>query len=167
MNRRRKRDYDIVMEALHKKAKDQKVKLNPKYIMTDFELAAINSFRDNFEGIESKGCMFHFCQSLMKKMNNLGLKSDYENDEKLANWFKSLCCLAIVPLNEVELLFEKMLAAQPTNSKVDKFMDYFVATYFEGSYKVEMWNHFKTNGTPRTNNNPFVEKKEQKCSSLR
>ena len=32
-------------------------------------------------------------------------------------------------------------------------MDYFVGAYFEGSFSLEMWNNFDTNGTPRTNSN--------------
>ncbi|CAF0854178.1 unnamed protein product [Brachionus calyciflorus] len=35
---------------------------------------------------------------------------------------------------------------------MEKFSDYFVDTHFEGSYPIEIWNHFDADG-PRTNNN--------------
>jgi hypothetical protein len=49
-----------VLKALIKEAKINNLELNPERIMTDFELAATNSFRKNFPGILSKGCLFHF-----------------------------------------------------------------------------------------------------------
>ena len=35
---------------------------------------------------------------------------------------------------------------------LNEFMDYFVDNYFEGSFPIELWNHYDTVG-PRTNNN--------------
>ena len=75
MNIRRKKDYNIIFKALKKETKNMNLSLDPKYIMTGFEVAAINSFKFCFPGIKSKGCLFHFCQSLMQKFNALGLKT--------------------------------------------------------------------------------------------
>ncbi|CAF1099212.1 unnamed protein product [Brachionus calyciflorus] len=54
MNRRRKRDYNVVLAALKKEARKNNIDLNPSYIMTDFEVASINSFKDSFPGIQNK-----------------------------------------------------------------------------------------------------------------
>ncbi|CAF0745702.1 unnamed protein product [Brachionus calyciflorus] len=35
---------------------------------------------------------------------------------------------------------------------LEKFLDYLVDNYFEGSFPIELWNHFDSEG-PRTNNN--------------
>jgi hypothetical protein len=153
MNRRRTCDYNIVLKSIKSEATSLNLVLDPKYIMTDFEMAAINSFKENFPGIMSKGCLFHFVLSLMKKMNNLGLKSHYQNDENVANWFKMVCCLSLIPIDEVNDFFLKILAIRPNIQNTEKLMDYFVGTYFEGSFDLAMWNHFDTKDTPRTNNN--------------
>ncbi|CAF1109257.1 unnamed protein product [Brachionus calyciflorus] len=143
----------MVLTALLKEAKNHKIRLEPKYIMTDFELAAINAFKEAFPNIENKGCLFHLCQSFMKKFSELKLKKDYENNEEVSNWFKTVCSLAIVPIDYVNTLFEKLLSTTPDIPNADTFLSYVVDTYFEGNYEVSMWNHFNTNDTPRTNNN--------------
>ena len=38
------------------------------------------------------------------------------------------------------------------NQNTDKFLDYFVKTYFEGQLPIKLWNRFETCG-PRTSNN--------------
>ncbi|CAF0811911.1 unnamed protein product [Brachionus calyciflorus] len=64
-----------------------------------------------------------------------------------------VCSLALIPTDEVNEYFEKVLSMRPDIPNTDKFMDYFVGTYFEGSFDLAMWNHFNTKDTPRTNNN--------------
>lgn len=39
------------------------------------------------------------------------------------------------------------------NNNIDKFLDYFTKTYFEGTLSIDIWNHYDTVGTPKTNNN--------------
>ncbi|CAF1124617.1 unnamed protein product, partial [Brachionus calyciflorus] len=134
MNRRRTRDYNVVLKSIEKAAKENNLVLKPQVIMTDFELAPINAFKSNYQGIRS-------------------LKADYKNNISYSQWFKTFCCLAIVPIEEVDDLFEKILENKTLNPKIDKILDYFVGTYLEGSFSLEMWNYFDTNGTPRTKNN--------------
>ena len=38
------------------------------------------------------------------------------------------------------------------NLQHQSFLDYFVSTYFEGKFPLQLWNHFDTIGEPRTNN---------------
>ncbi|CAF0744043.1 unnamed protein product [Brachionus calyciflorus] len=62
-------------------------------------------------------------------------------------------CLGLVPIEKSDLSFEIIMANKPSINSLDKFLDYFFATYFEGSYTINMWNHFETYDSPRTNNN--------------
>ena len=39
-----------------------------------------------------------------------------------------------------------------SRTAVLEFLGYFTDTYFEGSFPIEVWNHFETRGEPRTNN---------------
>jgi hypothetical protein len=54
MHRKLQSYYIHVLFALKKEATQQKLKLDPRYIMTDFETAAINAFKIAFVGIENK-----------------------------------------------------------------------------------------------------------------
>ncbi|CAF0949937.1 unnamed protein product [Brachionus calyciflorus] len=129
INRRREKEYDFVLKALKKEAKT------------------------NFEQVQNKGCLFHFTQNLLKKLVNCGLKSEYQKNEEFSKWFRSICGLALVPIEKSDQLFEIIMANKPSINGLDKFLDYFVGIYFGGSYTINMWNHFETYDSPRTNNN--------------
>ncbi|CAF1126652.1 unnamed protein product, partial [Brachionus calyciflorus] len=111
-----------------REAKVHDISFKPKYIMTDFELAAINSFKSIYPGIQSKGCLFHFYKSLMKKISDLGLKAEYEKNEELTQCFKLIFCLALITINSIDDQFEKLIGSMPDNDNVNKFMDYLVKT---------------------------------------
>jgi len=51
-----------------------------KYFLIDFERAAINAIHDVFPEVETKGCIFHYRQALMRRIHHEGLKSVYESD---------------------------------------------------------------------------------------
>lgn len=91
----------------------------------------------------------------MKYINNkCSLKSEFQKNSDMQKWFRNVCALALSPLDKSEYLFSNILATQPNNQRLDKFMTYFVDTYYEGpTFNCEMWNHFETVGYPRTNNN--------------
>ncbi len=50
--------------------------------MLDFERAAIKSFKFNFPGVNVKGCLFHFGQSLQKNFKRLGREILYTQNEE-------------------------------------------------------------------------------------
>ncbi len=64
MARRRKKVYVTVIQALI----DEVAKLNPEQVMIDFEIAAKLAFEQIFPNCIVKGCLFHFSQSLFKKL---------------------------------------------------------------------------------------------------
>ena len=52
-----------------------------------------------------------------------------------------------------DILLERLICDKLSNNQnTDKFLDYFVKTYFEGQFQINLWNHFET-CCPRTNNN--------------
>jgi len=52
----------------------------PDDIMVDFEIAAINAAAVNFPGVEMKGCFYHFCSNLWKRIQRAGFQERYQND---------------------------------------------------------------------------------------
>jgi hypothetical protein len=151
MHRRRVRDYEIVCKVLKREAQKNGFTLQPKFCMFDFEIGAISAFRNMFPSMKPIGCLFHFGQNLMRRLGNLGLKTEYSNNEDFCKWIKRIFGLALLPFDQVDDQWTKILNDKPEMPNVDKFLDYFVGTYFEGSFPIELWNHFETKG-PRTNN---------------
>ena len=55
----------------------------PTTILTDFEVAAMQSFTAAYPNATVSGCYFHLSQSVLRKVQEFGLKSDYENDTEM------------------------------------------------------------------------------------
>uniref|UniRef100_A0A6B0ULB9 MULE transposase domain-containing protein n=1 Tax=Ixodes ricinus TaxID=34613 RepID=A0A6B0ULB9_IXORI len=56
--------------------------LNVKVIYTDFELAAMNSFQNQFPGVRLQACFFHLAQSVYRKVQeNHDLRQRYDTDK--------------------------------------------------------------------------------------
>ena len=98
-------------------------------------------------------------KSIFKKFCAIGLKNDYLNIEEVQVWFKSMFCLALIPINNIEQQFE-LLSNQmrysvsrhlSVRSKGNEFLAYFKNTYLNGQFPSSMWNHFD-NHEERTNN---------------
>ena len=102
MNRRRRIDYEAVIDALIKEASKYDFVLEPKRIMTDLELAAIQAFKAKFPSVQNKACLFHFAQALLKHFTATGyFKIEYNNDVKINNWFRRLFCLSLIPIDRI------------------------------------------------------------------
>lgn len=83
----------------------------------------------------------------MKKLVEIGLKSQYSTCPELKSWFKSFCALALMPVSNVTAMVEVLLdeSDQPAfdtfYEKTQEFADYFVETWIEGSFDLLLWNH--------------------------
>ena len=80
----KKRDtYDAMFGSLKENLEARGLELSARYMMSDFELAIRDSFISHFPDVEAKGCAFHFCQAIMKKIAKNGFKGQY-SDPKCA-----------------------------------------------------------------------------------
>jgi hypothetical protein len=53
-----------------KNSNDKSYEMNPIEIICDFEVAAINAAKTVFPSVSIKGCHFHFCQALKKRIKS-------------------------------------------------------------------------------------------------
>jgi hypothetical protein len=130
--------------------------LNPKTLLSDFEKGAMNAFKFHFTNIRIRGCLFHFGQNLYRKWVKIGLKQEFQQDA-YHKWFVHLFMLSMVPPDHIDSVFRSAMDEQPANDeRCEKFLKYFVDTYFEGQFGLDngffIWNHYDNHG-PRTNNN--------------
>jgi len=77
--------------------------------MTDFELSAMQAFQQEFPGMINTGCLFHLCQSVWRKVQNVGLKPRYEQDHEFARYIRMIPALAFVPPASVIEAFEDLV----------------------------------------------------------
>lgn len=106
----------------------------PTRILTDFEMAAMNSFRVVFPTAEISGCFFHLSQAVLRKVGALGLKNMYEsNVDNIAISIKMLCALSLLPLEEVEDTFLEVAETFPDDRlDVEELITYFENTFIRG-----------------------------------
>ena len=104
---------------------------HPEDILTDFERAAINAAANVFDGTEIKGCFFHLCSNVWKRIQASGLQPRYNADPEFANTLRMLLALALVPEDDMIRFFEQYCdyARNLYHQDCDQVIDYFEETY--------------------------------------
>jgi hypothetical protein len=140
--------------------------LNPASMMSDFELAVLNGFKEVFPGTEQRVCYFHHKQCLMRKLQTLGELNDrFESDELFQLKVKMMPALAFVPVDRVVLYFDILVTS---SDYID--VDYDISNYYndvwvsgravtrtvrrDPLYPPKLWNCFEAvkSQLPKTNN---------------
>ena len=98
----------------------------PLTFISDYEKASINALSSVFPRVEHQGCLFHFAQSLYRKVVELGLKSQYHNDKSFNLKIRCYTALAILPVLDVIDGFDEI-----TEDEIvpEEFITYFQSTY--------------------------------------
>ncbi|XP_076799793.1 uncharacterized protein LOC143444882 [Clavelina lepadiformis] len=124
----------------------------PDKILLDFEIAAINAFRSEYPSATVSGCYFHLAQSVLRKVNELGLKTRYETDSIFQMLVKSLSALSFVAVADLESIFEQLANTFPDEVACNDLLVYFESNYIRGSrtgrhqrqarFPPSLWNHY-------------------------
>jgi len=81
--------------AVFQKIKGLVPDFQPTSAMADFEEASVSAFREVFGNVVVSGCWFHYAQSIVKRLQKVGLKQPYRHD---ANVQSTVHCLLGLPL---------------------------------------------------------------------
>lgn len=77
--------------------------LLPHSISIDFEIAAISAIKEAFPQVNIHGCYYHLTKSFRKKIWDLGMLSNYNNDANYSIMEKMVIALAFVPIEDLDL----------------------------------------------------------------
>jgi len=130
-----------------------------KYVLMDYERAAINAVTEVFPEVQVKGCSFHFRQALMRKVHQVGLKNVYEEGScypSARTWLRMIMAMSMLPAFAVPIVWNGLKNPLPTgnvqvDSKLQEFASYFGATWVHGDFQPQLWTHYDHLG-PRTTN---------------
>src|SRR6218665_3124784 len=86
---------------------------NPTNVLVDFESASIGAFRDAFPNARVSGCYFHLSQSILRKVNEVGMKVAYKRDDKVRGSIRCLAALSFVSVTDIVELFEILAESMP------------------------------------------------------
>ena len=139
----------------------------PTVILTDFESASMAAFNAAYPSATVSGCYFHLCQSVLRKINDLGMKADYETSHDLRISIRCLPALAHVPADDVAEAFDLLAESMPSHDRMNELLSYFEHTYVRGRrlrgrgenyrpalFPIARWNKYDaaTEGIARTTN---------------
>jgi hypothetical protein len=134
--------------------------------LIDFEKAEENAIREKIQEVDIHGCFFHFCQSVWRKAQSIGMEAKYIQDKVFRNFIKMFSALAFVEPQHVIAAFgdlAEMFVNEADNQQQEQqnadFLDYFERTWIGRPgrpplFNTAMWN--ARNATlidlPRTTN---------------
>ena len=81
--------------------------------MIDFEDGMIAALREVHPNLLVQGCYFHFTQCLLRKLQQLQLKTLYEGDMEFQTLCRQFSALALVPVNLVPESFNLLVNSVP------------------------------------------------------
>ncbi|CAF1300176.1 unnamed protein product [Rotaria sp. Silwood1] len=139
--------YKELFSILANHARRLDLQFRPQMITSDFEPALIKTVANEFPNTRHIGCNFHFVNAIYRQIQHLGLVTDYRNDECVRSSARKLMALALVPIDKLELAFQKVARESPRSLK--PLIDYF-NRYWMTKVKWTLWN--VSNVELRTNN---------------
>jgi hypothetical protein len=90
----------------------------------------MNALTISYPNARITGCYFHLRQSVVRKVTELGLKVDYENNNEVRGYVRCLSALAFVPPEDVVEAFELLAETMPANIEhMDELTSFFELTY--------------------------------------
>ena len=115
----------------------------PRVILTDFEIAAMESFRRHYPNARMTGCYFHLSQSVLRKVSEIGMRPVYEADDAIRIGVRCLAALAYVPVDDVQTSFEELANSMPEHPHMDELLSYFEHTYVRGRRLPGRGDHYR------------------------
>ena len=128
---------------------------NPLRFMSDFERASRNAAKrvwGNGRDLETKGCFFHFCQSILKHIRILGLFLKFSRVKNFRKWVMRVMALPLLPADQIHPTWDQ-LKAQIFNFNVadlenfQKFKDYVQAQWINGTDQDDLSVHGQRDAT--------------------
>lgn len=134
--------------------------LDPDRIVIDFEASLKIAAETEFPNSVISGCYFHFCSSLWRKIQKLGLCDAYNHDSSFKLSVRMIMAIAFIPSAVVRYNFDLFSQSHRTISLVRRYpafqtwIDYVLSTYIvnNAAFQTPMWNVHSRNVDTRSNN---------------
>ena len=136
---KKKESYVCMFSLLKKALEAESLELSAEYFMSDFEVAIRDSFLSTFQGVEAKGCAFHFAKAILSKVSKSGFKRDYQQCPDFSAFIRATLGLAYVPLARLTEAVRNLyiLAKKLTDRQVSfavSFLKYIERSWINGSF---------------------------------
>lgn len=130
----------------------------PVRVVCDFEQALIGAIHTELPLVQVNGCYFHFTQALWRKVQSLGLTTNYRQNDNLRKCIRKVMSVGYLPLLLVRQNFNTLRQSRRTRRLVRRFpaladfLRYFQMNFLDGNFPPMMWNVFDRDMDTRSNN---------------
>lgn len=100
---------------------------NLESVMIDFEATMISALEEVFPQVPVKGCLFHLCKNIYRRVQGEGLTELYMNDANFRMTIKMIGALSLVPIEDTLQAFEEL--ANYAGEEAQIILDYFETNY--------------------------------------
>lgn len=120
--------YKTLFQDLIDFSDEHNINLQPQFVLTDFEKAAINAIHIEFPDVQNKGCHFHLSQNIYRKVQTSGFTTLYGADENFSLFIRHIPALAFLPPDDIPAAFEELRTNMPAeaNGIMEWFQDYYI-----------------------------------------
>lgn len=135
MSRKTSRCYQAVFKYIEKNV----IKLEPGEFLTDFETGLRHAIRKLFPKALLRGCWYHYCAALRKKLLKCGLGRLIKTNHQAQKIKKQLMCLPLLPTENFEEGYQHIKSEAEDWGLAVQFKEIF--RYFESYWIAQV--HFK------------------------
>jgi hypothetical protein len=116
----------------------------------DFELTVWQVLRREFPETKLRGCVFHWTQSVWRKVQKLGLQSSYSKDPATNSYVRKILALPMLPSEHIVPVFEK-IGEDAVTEPLQQLVAYVPAQWIDNqNFLPSTWTAFYQ--SVRTNN---------------
>lgn len=134
----------------------------PTMVICDFKISLMTAIETELPNTVIRGCFFHFCQSLWRKVQELGLSAVYRQNRSVKNVVRKIMSLAFLPTAIVRMTFNMIFRSRSVARlflnypSLRDFVNYFNQNYMNGAFRPSTWNVYDRDVDCRTNNHVRV-----------
>lgn len=126
--------YEYVYKILLEECAARDIYLDPEVVYMDFEKGAINAVKNMLgQDIKIQGCFYHLAQSVHRKIQMLGLQSEYKQNQQFTMFCSRINALAFLKADDVINGMQYLKGVTPPSGR--ELLDYFDSTYVTGTFK--------------------------------
>ena len=137
--------YILMLNYMQEVSRNLVISLIPMNVHVDLEMDMIKAIKNCYPRASIRRCQFNVSQSWFRKLQSLGLASDYNtSDSVIGNWLKLFFGLPALPPNQAQDFFFDIMV----NTNPDIHQTLIFSTYLEKNYMLEdslyppnMWAH--------------------------
>jgi len=101
-------------------------------VVADFEAATWQAVRQVLPGLEIRGCLFHYTQAIYRKVQELGLTTQYAQDAGSRSMCRDVMALPLLPAEHIAPVFDNLTAGEMQVPALQELVTYVRAQWIAG-----------------------------------